>query len=65
MESENQTLKPIPPEIINCSVCKKTFLSTMRLNGINYKSCDECRYKSRKQGAKCRSDYKQLIINLK
>ena len=65
MDSEKPTLKPIPPKIINCSVCRKPFLSTMRLNGINYKSCDECRYKSRKQGAKCRSDYKQLIINLK
>ena len=25
METENITLKPIPPKIINCSACKKTF----------------------------------------
>ena len=23
METENVTLKPIPPQIINCSACKK------------------------------------------
>jgi ubiquitin C-terminal hydrolase len=65
MDSEKPTLKPIPPEIINCSNCNKTFVSTLRLNGKNYRTCDECRHKSRIQGAKCRSDYKQLIINLK
>jgi hypothetical protein len=65
MDSEKPTLKPVPPEILICSVCRKTFLSTLRLNGKNYRSCDECRHKSRKQGAKFRSDYKQLIINLK
>jgi hypothetical protein len=32
METENITLKPIPPKIINCSACQKTFVSTLRLN---------------------------------
>ena len=27
METENITLKPIPPKIINCSACKKIFTS--------------------------------------
>jgi hypothetical protein len=65
MDSEKPTLKPIPPQFLNCSMCKKTFLSTMQLNSKFYKSCDECRFKSRKQWAKYTSDYKQLIINLK
>ena len=65
METENITLKPIPPKIINCSACKKTFVSTLRLNGKFFQSCDECRKKSIKQGAKSRSDYKQLINDLK
>ena len=43
METENITLKPIPPKIINCSACKKTFVSTLRLNGKFFQSCDECR----------------------
>ncbi len=65
MEPENITLKPIPPEILICSVCRKTFLSTLQLNGKFYRSCDECRNKSIKQGAKFRSDYKHLIDDLK
>ena len=66
MDSEKiPTLKPIPPQIIECCVCKKTFSSTLRLNGTFYRSCNECRNKSIKQGAKCRSDYKKLINDLK
>ena len=65
MEIENITLKPIPPKTLVCRTCRETFLSILRLNGKFYQSCDECRYKSRKQGAKCRSDYKQLINDLK
>ena len=65
MDIENVTLKPIPPKIINCSACKKTFVSTLRLNGKFFQSCDECRHKSRKQGARFRSTYKQLIDDLK
>ena len=65
MENENITLKPIPPKIINCSACKQTFVSTLRLNGKFYRSCNECRNKSIKQGAKFRSTYKQLINDLK
>ena len=66
MDSEKiPTLKPIPPQLIHCSVCKKSFLSTLRLTGYIYKTCDECRCKIRKQGAKFRSDYKKLIEDLK
>ena len=52
METENVTLKPIPPKTLVCRTCRETFLSTLRLNGKFYQSCDECRYKSRKQGGK-------------
>ena len=65
MDPNNITLKPVPPEIVICCVCKKTFESTLRLNGKFFRSCDECRHKSRIQGAKWRSEYKQLIINPK
>ena len=65
METENITLKPIPPKTIVCRTCRETFLSTLRLNGKFYKSCYECRKKSIIQGAKFRSDYKQLINDLK
>ena len=65
METENVTLKPIPPKTLVCRKCRETFLSTLRLNGKFYQSCDECRYKSRKQGARFRSTYKQLINDLK
>ena len=65
MEIENITLKPIPPKTLVCRTCRETFLSTLRLNGKSYKSCYECREKSIKQGAKFRSDYKQLINDLK
>ena len=65
METENITLKPIPPKTLVCRTCRETFLSTLRLNGTFYRSCNECRNKSIKQGAKCRSDYKQLINDLK
>ena len=65
MDPKNITLKPVPPEIVICCVCKKTFESTLRLNGKFFQSCDECRHKSRKQGARFRSTYKQLINDLK
>ena len=43
MDSEKiPTLKSIPPQLIYCSVCKKSFLSTLRLTGYIYKTCDEC-----------------------
>ena len=36
METENITLKPIPPKIINCSACKKIFTSTLSLIKIEW-----------------------------
>ena len=34
MDSEKiPTLKPLPPKIIDCGVCKKSFVSTLRLTG--------------------------------
>ena len=33
MDSENITLKPLPPQIYNCSACKNQFLSRLRVNG--------------------------------
>ena len=65
MEIENITLKPIPPKTLVCRTCRETFLSTLRLNVKFFQSCDECRHKSRKQGARFRSTYKQLINDLK
>ena len=38
-----QLLKPLPPLLLSCSYCKKSFLSFMRMNLSNYKTCDPCR----------------------
>ena len=66
MDSEKiPTLKPIPPQLIHCSVCTKSFLSTLQLTGYIYKTCDECRHKTRLQGMKHRKHYKQFISDLK
>ncbi len=66
MDSEKKpTLKPLPPKIIDCGVCKKSFVSTLRLTGYFYKTCDECRCKINKQGAKYRSDLNFFIEDLK
>ncbi len=57
MDPENITLKPIPPEIWICCVFRNAFSSTLRLNG---KFIDPVM-----NAAKFRSDYKQLINDLK
>ena len=36
-------LKPLPPLLLSCSSCRKSFLSVMRMNLSNYKTCDACR----------------------
>ena len=61
MDSEKKpTLKPLPPQLIYCSVCKKSFLSTLRLTGYIYKTCDECKNKSIKQAClDCRWVFKK------
>ncbi len=65
MDPENITLKPIPLQILLCSMCRKHLnIYLLRLNGKIYKSCDKCIYKSRMQGAIFRSNSKQLIIDL-
>ena len=65
MDPENITLKPLPPKIEPCSVCKKIFLSKLRLNGEFYRTCDECRHISIIRGAKYKSNYKKFIMTLK
>ena len=36
-------LEPLPPLILTCSYCRKLFLSFMRMNLLNYKTCNACR----------------------
>ena len=36
-------LKPLPPLLLSCSYCRKSFLSVMRMNLLNYKTCNACR----------------------
>ena len=45
IHNENLTLKPLPPKILYCSVCKTDFISHLKLNAEFYKTCDECRNK--------------------
>ena len=54
MDPENITLKPLPPKIIICTVCTKAFLTRLRLNGLLYKTCDDCRERSIEQNRKYR-----------
>jgi len=60
MDYENITLKPLPPQIYNCSACKNQFLSRLRVNGKFYRSCDDCRNKSLKQGKRYRESHIKL-----
>ena len=47
--NENLTLKPLPPKILYCSVCKTDFISHLKMNAEFYKICDDCRHKIRLQ----------------
>ena len=38
-----KTLPTLPPLILSCSYCRKLFLSFMRMNLLNYKTCNACR----------------------
>ena len=65
MESEPLTLKPITSPTLNCRIYNNKFISHLKMNCTFFKTCEECRFKSRKQGQKFRNDYKQFITNLK
>ena len=65
METENLTLKPIPPKILYCKTCKSDFISYLKMNAEFYKTCSECRHKIRLQNRRYRIAYKQLINDLK
>ena len=51
IHNENLTLKPLPPKILYCSVCKTDFISYLKMNAEFYKTCDDCRHKIRLQGS--------------
>ena len=63
--NEHLTLKPLPPKILLCTKCKIDFTSYLKTNAEYYKTCNECRDKTRLQGRKHRKDYKQFILDLK
>ena len=54
------TLKPLAPERKLCAYCKKIFLSFLKLNGEQFKTCDDCRYKNKMQNRKHRNYIKSL-----
>ena len=62
--NENLTLKPLPPKIVHCTSCKTNFISRLKMNAEYYKTCEECRHKTRLQGMKHRKHYKQFISDL-
>ena len=59
------TLKPLAPERKLCAYCKNIFLSFLKLNGEQFKTCDDCRYKNKIQNRKHRKYIKSLRSNLK
>jgi DNA-directed RNA polymerase subunit RPC12/RpoP len=63
METENVTLKPIPPKILYCKTCKSdfNFISYLKMNAEFYKTCSECRHKIRLQNRRFRSTYKHTL----
>ena len=62
--NENLTLKPIPPKLLHCKTCKTNFISYLKMNAEFYKTCDECRHKTRLQNRRFRSkNYKHVLIN--
>ena len=64
VDPEKVTLKPLPPQIYICSVCKQSFISMLRVNGSFYKSCYDCRHKSIQQGKRYRENQKHFISSL-
>ena len=40
IHNENLTLKPLPPKILYCSVCKTDFISYLKLNAEFYKTSE-------------------------
>ena len=63
--NEHLTLKPLPPKIQSCTICRTDFTSYFKTNAEYYKTCNECRHNIRLQGRKHRKDYKQFILDLK
>ena len=59
--NENLTLKPLPPKILYCSVCKTDFISHLKMNAEFYKTCDDCRHKIKLQNRRFRSTYKHIL----
>jgi hypothetical protein len=63
--NKHLTLKPLPPKILFCAVCRTDFTSYLKTNSEYYKTCNKCRHKLRLQGRKHRKDYKKIILDLK
>ena len=61
IHNENLTLKPLPPKILYCSVCKTDFISYLKLNAEFYKTCEECRNKTKLQNRRFRNTYKHIL----
>ena len=59
--NENLTLKPLPPKILYCSVCKSNFVSYLKMNAEFYKTCEECRNRIKLQNRRYRSTYKNIL----
>ena len=57
---ETQPLGPVPPPLIKCAGCKKLFYSFLKLDSKNYKTCNECRYKTKIRGQVQRDIIKKL-----
>ncbi len=59
------TLKPLPPKILFCTVCKTDFTSYLKTSAEYSKICNECRHEIQLQDRKHRNDFKQFILDLK
>ncbi len=58
------TLRPLPPQERECTLCKTIFISRLKMNAEFYKTCDECRYKIRQQGQRHRDFIKKIRLNI-
>ena len=58
------TIGPLPPIELVCTICKQTFISRLKMNAENYKTCSECRYNIRQQGQKHRDYIKKIRLNI-
>jgi hypothetical protein len=43
--NEHLILKPLPPKILLCTICRADFTSYLKTSAEYYKTCNECRHK--------------------